>query len=107
MTADNFLPVVSFTNTECDVREDLWGIFYRFTPGADATLRASLRSSFGDVDAMLSVYTGECDSLTCQSKTAMQNYIDRVLTWPMKAGITYHLLVSGTVLLAADTITSC
>lgn len=101
VSGDTTAAYPGFSSVPCGVDELERGIWYSFIPEMTGRYKAILRKySF---DAGLSLFSGNCDSLTCLASREFcrfpgnqYTYCNIDINWNAAAGTTYYFLVHGT-----------
>lgn len=73
------------------------GVWYQYTADSSGTLRLNTCRPGTDIATRISVFTGECDNLTClhyEIGTFECGYLTD-LTFNVAEGTTYYILLSG------------
>ena len=96
-TKGGFVP---FSNTECGVEDTVRGLWYTVTPDSDSLIVA--RFTDQDFTVRLTAFTSSlsgnaCEEaeLECVAQTGASQYSDRELEWPLRAGQTIYIYLSG------------
>lgn len=86
-----------FSDVTCDVAADAPGLWYKYTPLTDGVLEATVDLPvLAYFNLGMSVYSGECTSLTCIEGTDYSPPdLGKSLSWTAKAGTTYYIRVSS------------
>mmetsp|Transcript_30262 Transcript_30262/g.34494 ORF Transcript_30262/g.34494 Transcript_30262/m.34494 type:complete len:957 (-) Transcript_30262:37-2907(-) len=93
ISASNKDALSDFSNSACNVEKETRGVWYQITPSDNLVIMVTV--SLQEFDAVLSVYSGSCGSLSCISGTTGSATSNEIVTFAAKADRTYYMLVSG------------
>ena len=84
-----------FTAIEtCTVENDVRGVWFKFTPLNDRIV--TVKTSAGTFPHRIAIFTGAtCGNIGCSRNIGSGSYITLPITWDVKAGQQYYILVTG------------